>query len=279
MNEIKILILGYGNPGRQDDGLGPAVAEGIEALDLPKVTVEANYQLNIEDAALLAEHDVVLFVDASKTASEPWSIRRILPASTIAFTSHSVSPESVLAICEDHFNARPKVWVLEIRGYAFERVEGLTREAQINYKEALVFTQQLIQAWKEHRMESGSEGKKTILTIDDDPDIRATLRIVLEMAGYAVGEASNGKEGLKIAEKIQPDAIIVDLMMEEVDSGSVLAQKLKESGYKGPVYLLSAAGDTVRYNVGAREMGLAGIFQKPIDPKTLVTTLQAKLKG
>jgi two-component system alkaline phosphatase synthesis response regulator PhoP len=120
--------------------------------------------------------------------------------------------------------------------------------------------------------------KKTILTIDDDPDIRAAIRMVLEAEGYSVGEAGTGEEGLKIAERIQPDAVIVDLMMENVDSGSTVAQKLKESGYKGPIWMLSSAGDTVRYNLDARELGLAGIFQKPIDPKTLVATVRAKLK-
>ena len=127
-------------------------------------------------------------------------------------------------------------------------------------------------------METGSTQKKTILTIDDDPDIRAALRIVLEAEGFSVGEAGSGEEGLKIAERIKPDAVIIDLMMENVDSGSMVAEKLKDTGYQGPVYMLSAAGDTVRYNIDARELGLAGIFQKPIDPKTLVTTLKTKLK-
>lgn len=274
----RILLLGYGNPGRQDDGLGPALAERIEALGLPDVTVDADYQLNIEDAADAAQHEIVLFVDASKAAPPPWTIRRISPASTITFTSHTVSPESILAICEDHFSARPEGWVLEIRGYEFEMLEGLTRKAQDHLEDALAFVQLLIRAWKEQRMDSNSTRKKTILTIDDDPDIRAALRIVLESEGYAVGEAANGEEGLKSAERIQPDAIIVDLMMENVDSGSVIAQKLKESGFGGPVYMLSSAGDTVRYNLDARQLGLAGIFQKPIDPKTLVATLKAKLK-
>jgi DNA-binding response OmpR family regulator len=116
------------------------------------------------------------------------------------------------------------------------------------------------------------------LTIDDDPDIRAALRMVLESEGFSVGEAATGEEGVKIAGRIKPDAIIIDLMMESVDSGSVAAQKLKDNGYGGPIYMLSSAGDTVRYNLDARELGLAGIFQKPIDPKTLVTTLRSKLK-
>ena len=120
---------------------------------------------------------------------------------------------------------------------------------------------------------------KTILTIDDDPDIRAALRVVLESEGFSVGEAANGEEGLKAVERIKPDAIIVDLMMENVDSGSAVAQQLKKNGYKGPVYMLSSAGDTVRYNIDARDLGLAGIFQKPINPATLVATLKAKFKG
>ena len=119
--------------------------------------------------------------------------------------------------------------------------------------------------------------RKTILTIDDDPDIRAALRVVLESAGFSVGEAANGEEGLKVAQRIQPDAVIVDLMMETVDSGSSVAQQLKDSDFSGPIYMLSSAGDAVRYNVDARELGLAGIFQKPIDPDSLVNTLKRKL--
>lgn len=274
MNDRRVLILGYGNPGRQDDGLGPAIAGAVAAWELPNVTTDDPYQLNIEDAAALAEHDLVVFVDASVDAPAPYSLTRIAPAAAITFTSHSVSPESVLALCADHFHATPEAYVLAVRGYAFEFEEGLTPQARDNMISALACVQALIRPCKESSMDS----KKTVLTIDDDPDIRATLRIVLEAEGFSVGEASNGEEGLKAIERVKPDAIIVDLMMENVDSGSTVAQKLKESGYKGPVYMLSSAGDTVRYNLDARELGLAGIFQKPIDPKTLVATLKAKLK-
>jgi hydrogenase maturation protease len=277
-NGTGILLLAYGNPGRQDDGLGPACAKAIEDLGLSGVTVEADYQLNIEDAADLAEHAIVLFVDASVDAEAPFQCKRIASASAISFTSHSVSPESVLAICEDHFERKPEAWVLGIRGYEFEFVEELTPRAEKNLEESLTFVQSLINAWKGKIREGSGTLKKTILTIDDDSDIRATLRIVLEAEGFSVGEAANAEEGLKVVERIQPDAVIVDLMMESVDSGSMVAQKLKEENFAGPVYMLSSAGDTVRYNIDARELGLAGIFQKPIDPKTLVATLKSKLK-
>jgi len=119
--------------------------------------------------------------------------------------------------------------------------------------------------------------EKTILIIDDDPDIRSSMRLVLETAGFSVGEAGTGEEGLKVAEKINPDAVIVDLMMETVDAGSNVSAQLKEKGYKGPIYLLSSAGDTVRYNIDAKELGLAGIFQKPINNQVLISTLKRRL--
>ena len=271
----RILVLGYGNPGRQDDGLGPAVAAAIEKAAPAGVTVDADYQLNIEDSAAAAEHDVVIFVDASVSGPEPFEMKRVEPATEISFSSHSVSPASVLAACAEHFKSRPEAWVLGVRGHAFEFAEGLTPRARQNCEAAVAF----IQAWiKERYMEKSSTHKKTILAIDDDPDIRGAVRVFLEAAGYVVGEASTGEEGIRTAERIKPDAIIVDLMMETVDAGSVVARKLMDGGYKGPVYLLSSAGDTVRYNIDARELGLAGIFQKPIDPKVLVSTLKARLK-
>ena len=119
--------------------------------------------------------------------------------------------------------------------------------------------------------------KKTVLIVDDDADIRASIRIALEAAGFSIGEAANAEEGVKIAQRISPDAVIVDLMMESVDAGSRLSQTLKQEGYGGPVYLLSSAGDSVRYNLDPRELGLAGIFQKPVEHGLLVSTLKRKL--
>lgn len=128
-------------------------------------------------------------------------------------------------------------------------------------------------------MTNAPHTRKTILTIDDDGDIRAALRVVLQAEGFTVGEAANGEEGLRVARQIDPDAVLVDLMMERVDSGQQVARALREGGYERPIYLLSSAGDTVRYNLDARALGLSGIFQKPIDPKQLADTLKAQLLG
>ncbi len=132
-----VLVIGYGNPGRQDDGLGPAVAAEIERLRWPNVTAYDNYQLNIEDAIDVAEHDVVWFVDAAKTGPEPYAVSDLAPASTIEFTSHIVSPEAILAIAHHHFGRSPRAFLLAIRGYEFEFVEELTNSASDNLSIAL----------------------------------------------------------------------------------------------------------------------------------------------
>lgn len=115
----RVLVIGYGNPGRLDDGLGPAFAEAIERLELPGVRVEADYQLTVEDAALAAEADVVVFADASVDARPPFELKRIEPAADITFSTHEIAPEGVLGLAADLFGASPKGYALAIRGYAF----------------------------------------------------------------------------------------------------------------------------------------------------------------
>ena len=65
-----------------------------------------------------------------------------------------------------------------------------------------------------------SEGKPLILYVDDDPDYLEVMRIVLESAGYEMAQATSAEEGLQVYKKRTPDLVIVDLMMEEVDSGT-----------------------------------------------------------
>ena len=60
---------------------------------------------------------------------------------------------------------------------------------------------------------------KRIVVVDDDADMRAAIRVVLAAAGCAVEEASNGEDGLLLAQKSRPDAVLADLMMEEINSG------------------------------------------------------------
>ena len=135
--EPRVLVLGYGNPGRQDDGLGPAVSAGIDQLGWPNLTAFDNYQLNIEDAIDVANHDIVWFIDAAKTGQSPYSVRAVSPSSTIEFTSHIVRPEAILAIARQYYGGSPQAFLLAIRGYEFEFIEALTPGAKDNLHAAL----------------------------------------------------------------------------------------------------------------------------------------------
>jgi hydrogenase maturation protease len=142
----KILLLGYGNPGRLDDGLGPALADLIEQLHLPGVTVSADYQLTVEDAAAVAEHDVVIFADAAVAGTEPFYFHRLAPAETdLSFSSHSADPAAVLALAHRLFHAQTRAYVLGIRGYAFNEFgERLSDAARANLAAAIEFLRQAL---------------------------------------------------------------------------------------------------------------------------------------
>ncbi len=138
-NAGNVLLIGYGNPGRRDDGLGPAFAQAAERMDIPGVTVDAGYQLTVEDAAAIAEHGVVVFVDADR-AGPPFALRRIEPREDGRVASHSIAPDALLALAGALFGARPESYMLSVRGYDFESFEeSLTDGAAANLEAALRF--------------------------------------------------------------------------------------------------------------------------------------------
>jgi len=141
----RVLLIGFGNPGRLDDGLGPALAAEIERLELDDVTVDSDYQLTVEDAAAVAEHDVVVFADAAVDGPEPFSFERLEPESHLSFSSHDVEPPAVLALARDLFGARTPGFMLGIRGYEFDEFgERLSNRAQANLASALKFIEPVL---------------------------------------------------------------------------------------------------------------------------------------
>jgi DNA-binding response OmpR family regulator len=67
--------------------------------------------------------------------------------------------------------------------------------------------------------------------------------------------------------------------MEQVDTGTTLVKKLKDLGATMPIYLLSTVGDELAEMVDASSLGLSGVFQKPLEPRFLLRTIEAKLKA
>lgn len=137
---LRTLVIGFGNPGRLDDGLGPALAQALEGLCVPGLTIDSDYQLTVEDAATAAEHDIVIFVDAALSGPEPFSVDRVEPRTDLGFTSHGVEPAAVIGLAGDLFGAEPRGYVIGVRGYEFDEFgEKLSERARANLEAARAF--------------------------------------------------------------------------------------------------------------------------------------------
>ena len=119
--------------------------------------------------------------------------------------------------------------------------------------------------------------KHVILCVDDDPDICEFLKTLLEANGYVAETAGTAEQGLKLYKEVQPDLVIVDLMMEEVDAGASLVKELRLLGNTAPIYILSSVGDEFNLEADYASLGLAGIFQKPISADRLLSVLKTAL--
>ncbi len=122
-----------------------------------------------------------------------------------------------------------------------------------------------------------SEKKPLILCVDDDADLLEAVKLRLEHAGYKVNTALTAEEGLRSFKTEKPDFIIVDLMMEEIDSGTALVKDLSLVGNKAPVFMLSSTGDQLNQAVDYQGLGLDGVFQKPVNFEILLKTLKVRL--
>lgn len=121
------------------------------------------------------------------------------------------------------------------------------------------------------------DGKHVILCIDDDEDVRFFLKTMLEANGYVTAEAESAEEGLKVFKEVNPDCIIVDMMMEEIDAGTQFVKEVHAAGSKAPIFMLSSMGDNLSEATDYSELGLSGVFQKPIANDQLLSILQKKL--
>ena len=121
--------------------------------------------------------------------------------------------------------------------------------------------------------------KKKILIIDDNIHFVKMNTLALEAAGYEVEAAFNSEEGFTKVEYGQPDAIVLDLMMERHDSGFTLAKKIKtHPTYKSiPILMLTAVGDATGFRFSMEKdgywMNTDDFADKPIEPDDLVTRI------
>jgi len=116
---------------------------------------------------------------------------------------------------------------------------------------------------------------KKIMVVDDEPDILTTVGQMLEMSGYEVIRAPDGKECLRILNEstTYPDLIVLDIMMPDI-SGWDVAAKLKENPEWNniPIVFLTAKGDTMSIGMGG--MASVDYIVKPFDVKDLIIRIQ-----
>lgn len=133
-------MVGIGNCGRGDDGLGWSFVEAITGGGYPSLDYEFRYQLQVEDADLIAGYDTVIFVDASQEElKEGFVICPCIPAGQYSVTSHALEPGAVVYLANTLYQKYPAAYTLAIAGVAWDLHCGLSPEAEANLYAALGF--------------------------------------------------------------------------------------------------------------------------------------------
>ena len=146
--KASILVYGYGNPGRQDDGAGVMLAEKLDewivSRKLEGVHTDSNYQLNLEDAATISQYDLVIFADASHEEIDDFRMDTLVGSARVEFSMHAVTPAFILHLSKEVFNREPEAYLLHIKGYEWEFMASMTEKGEENLLKALHFLQDFI---------------------------------------------------------------------------------------------------------------------------------------
>ena len=151
---MQLVVFGWGNVSRGDDGVGPLLLSRIEKARWDDATTIEDWQLQLEHALDLEGAELALFLDAGTGTPAPFSFREIFPREGMTHTSHALPPESVLAVYRKVTGkAPPPAFLLCVRGDTFELGEGLSEDAEERCEIAWAFLQHLdqersLEAWR-----------------------------------------------------------------------------------------------------------------------------------
>ena len=142
---MRLVVFGWGNDARGDDGLGPLLLARVTAARWPDVTTIEDFQLQIEHALDLDGADMALFLDASVSAPSPFAFREIEMRRDASHTTHALTPEALLEVSTRALGRKPPpCFMLAIRGERFELGEPLSTEAAERLEAAWAFLQELM---------------------------------------------------------------------------------------------------------------------------------------
>lgn len=117
-----------------------------------------------------------------------------------------------------------------------------------------------------------------ILVIDDDPDVRSVVEITLQLGGFVVDAAADGPEGLRRIAQAEPDAVVLDVMMPELDGIEVLRQIRSDARYSHVPVLLLTAKAGVEDRVAGLECGADDYVTKPFEGEELIARVRALVR-
>src|ERR671936_36680 len=117
--------------------------------------------------------------------------------------------------------------------------------------------------------------KSRILVVDDEAEIRRSVKMILEYEGYEVLEAASGPEGVALAERESPDLVFLDVKMPGMDGLEAL-QRIKAANESLPVVIISGHG-TVSTAVEATKSGAFDFIEKPLASERILVTIRNAL--
>ncbi len=137
MQTTHLLVIGYGNTLRSDDGVGPRIAEAVGAWRWPGVSTLICQQLSPEHADPISRADAVVFVDATVDAPNEVQLRPLEPNDSSQLMAHAADPRTMLALARDVFGHTTPAWWLTIPAANLEFGETLSPVAQSGMATAL----------------------------------------------------------------------------------------------------------------------------------------------
>jgi len=127
----RVLVIGYGNPSRRDDGVGHYVAQEIQERAVGNISTFTVFQLGPELTETVKDYELVVFVDAQVGQSaEGLNVIPVEAAYRPSAFTHVMSPASLLALTKALYKKQPEAFIVAVPGYDFDFGMGLSVETR-----------------------------------------------------------------------------------------------------------------------------------------------------
>ena len=142
------LVIGYGNPHRQDDRIGHVVADALQRwaddMRMPLDVVTA-YQLDLDMAEQIGTAALVVFIDAHRPEfSDNLACTSVVPDSDAGFTTHAFTPGSLLSLVARLTGSAPKAFIVSVPGYSFDMGEEISERTRALAGDAVALVQKMV---------------------------------------------------------------------------------------------------------------------------------------